>query len=153
MRKCGFVSTLMVIIVILCCTNTEAKEWRTDFKNATTAAKTSSKYVLLNFSGSDWCSWCKRLKKEVFSQDAFKDFAEKNLVCVLVDFPQKNKQTRELKQQNKDLARKYGIRGYPTVIILSPDGKFVGKSGYLQGGPWEYARHLKKMIDEYKSNS
>ncbi len=151
MRKCGFLGILMVIIVTLCYSKTEAKEWTTDFKNASAAAKASGKYILLDFSGSDWCGWCKRLEKEVFSQDAFKDFAEKNLVCVLIDFPQAKKQPKELKQQNKDLARKYDIKGYPTIIILSPDGKPVGKTGYLQGGPWEYARHLKKIIDEYKS--
>ncbi|MHC4269867.1 MAG: thioredoxin family protein [Planctomycetota bacterium] len=150
MRKCGFLGILMVIIM-LCYSKTEAKEWRTDFKNAAAAAKASGKYILLDFSGSDWCGWCKRLEKEVFSQDAFKEFAEENLVCVLIDFPQAKKQPKELKQQNKDLARKYDIKGYPTIIILSPDGKPVGKTGYLQGGPWEYARHLKKIIDEYKS--
>ncbi|MCP4264898.1 MAG: thioredoxin family protein [Candidatus Brocadiaceae bacterium] len=148
MKKCGF---LIMLIVMLCCTNIEAKEWRTDFKNAASVAKASGKYMLLDFSGSDWCGWCKRLDKEVFSQDAFNEFVEENLVCVLIDFPRAKKQPEKLKQQNKDLARKYDIKGYPTIIILSPDGKFVGKSGYLQGGPWEYARHLKKIIDEYKS--
>ncbi len=147
MKKCGF---LIILIVMLYCTNIEAKEWKTDFKNAASVAKASGKYMLLDFSGSDWCGWCKRLDKEVFLQDAFKEFAEENLVCVLIDFPRAKKQPEELKQQNKDLARKYDIKGYPTIIILSPNGKFVGKSGYLQGGPWEYARHLKKIIDEYK---
>ncbi len=148
MKRCGF---LIILITMVYCTNIEAKEWRTDFKNAASVANASGKYLLLDFSGSDWCGWCKRLDKEVFSQDAFKEFAEENLVCVLIDFPNAKKQPKELKQQNKDLARKYDIKGYPTIIILSPDGKFIGKSGYLQGGPWEYARHLKKIIDEYKS--
>ena len=135
MRKFGFVSILILIIVMLCYSKTEAKEWRTDFKDAAAAAKASGKYILLDFSGSDWCGWCMKLEKEVFSQDAFKDFAEKNLVCVLVDFPHSIKQTKKLKQQNKDLAQKYGVKGFPTIIILSPDGKPVGKTGYLQGGP------------------
>jgi len=67
-----------------------------------------------------------------------------------VDFPRAKEQTEELKQQNLDLARKYEIKGYPTIIVLSPDGKTAGKTGYLQGGPWEYARHLKKIIEDYK---
>ncbi len=149
MKKCGF---LIMRIVMLYCTNIEAKEWKTDFKNAASVAKASGKYMLLDFSGSDWCGWGKRLDKEVFSQDAFKEFVEENLVCVLIDYTREKKQPEELKQQNKDLARKYDINGYPTIIILSPDGKPVGKTGYLQGGPWEYARHLKKIIDAYKSS-
>ena len=137
-------------MVLLCCSKTEATNWETDFEKASSAAKASGKYMLLDFSGSDWCGWCIKLEKEVFSQDTFKDFAEENLVCVLVDFPRAKEQAEELKQQNLELARKYEIKGYPTIIVLSPDGRTVGKTGYLQGGPWEYARHLKKIIEEYK---
>lgn len=145
-----FITSILIVIVMLCCSKTEAINWETDFEKASSTAKASGKYMLLDFSGSDWCGWCKRLEKEVFSQDAFKDFTEKNLVCVLVDFPRAKEQSKELKQQNIDLARKHGIMGYPTIIILSPDGKTVGKTGYLQGGPWEYARHLKEIIEDYK---
>ncbi len=145
-----FVVSVLTIMVMLCCSKSEATNWETDFEKASATAKTSGKYMLLDFSGSDWCGWCIRLEKEVFSQDAFKDFAEENLVCVLVDFPRAKEQTEELRQQNLDLARKYGIKGYPTIIILSPDGKPVGKTGYLQGGPWEYSRHLKEIIEDYK---
>ena len=102
---------ILISIFMLYCTRVEAVEWETDFKKALATAKTSGKYIMLDFSGSDWCGWCIKLEKEVFSQDAFKDFAEKNLVCVLVDFPRKKNQTGEQKQQNRDLATKYGIRG------------------------------------------
>ncbi len=150
MRKC-FITSILIVIAMLYCSKTEATNWETDFKKASSAAKASGKYLLLDFSGSDWCGWCIRLEKEVFSQDAFKNFAEKNLVCVLVDFPRAKEQAEELKQQNLDLERKYDIKGYPTIIILSPDGKPVAKTGYLQGGPWEYARHLKEIIEDYKA--
>ncbi len=130
---------------------TEAKGMDTDFKKALSDARASGKYIMLDFSGSDWCGWCIKLEKEVFSKDAFKDFAEKNLVCVLVDFPRKNKQTRDLKQQNRDLATKYGIRGYPTIIILSPDGELVGKSGYLRGGSRKYVLHLNEIIERHRA--
>ncbi len=149
MRK-YFVASILTVIVMLCCSKSEAINWKTDFEKASATAKSSGKYMLLDFSGSDWCGWCIRLEKEVFSQDAFKDFADENLVCVLVDFPRAKEQAEELKKQNLDLARKYSIRGYPTIIILSPDGTSVGKTGYLQGGPWEYARHLKEIIEDYK---
>ena len=149
MRK-YLIASILVLMVLLCCSKTEATNWETNFEKASSAAKASGKYMLLDFSGSDWCGWCIKLEKEVFSQDTFKDFAEENLVCVLVDFPRAKEQAEELKQQNLELARKYEIKGYPTIIVLSPDGRTVGKTGYLQGGPWEYARHLKKIIEEYK---
>ncbi len=148
--KKWFVISMLMVIVMLCCSKSEAINWETDFEKASSSAKASGKYILLDFSGSDWCGWCIRLEKEVFSQDAFNDFAKENLVCVIVDFPSAIKQSEELKKQNQDLARKYNVRGYPTIIILSPDGKSVGKTGYLQGGPWEYTRHLKKIIENSK---
>ena len=151
MRKYFIISIVFIVIAMLYCSKTEATNWETDLKKASSVAKDSGKYMLLDFSGSDWCGWCIRLEKEIFSQDAFKDFAEENLVCVLVDFPRAKEQSKELKQQNSDLAQKYNVKGYPTIIILSPDGKPVGVTGYLQGGPWEYARHLKKIIEDYNA--
>ncbi len=142
---------ILIAIVIMYYTRVEATDWETDFKKASSAAKVSGKYIMLDFSGSDWCGWCIRLEKEVFSQGAFEDFAEKNLVCVLVDFPRKKKQTGEQKQQNRDLATKYGIRGYPTIIILGPDKEPVGMTGYLQGGSKKYVQHLNEIIERHKA--
>ncbi len=128
----------------------EAADWETDFAKASTNASKSGLYMLLDFSGSDWCGWCVKLDKEVFSKPEFKTFAKTNLVCVLVDFPQQKHQSKKLKDQNGALAKKYGIRGYPSVIILSPDGDLVGRTGYQEGGAKKYVDQLKEMIAEHK---
>ena len=150
MRK-YFATSILIVIATLYCFKTEATDWETDFKKASSSAKAAGKYILLDFSGSDWCVWCIRLEQEVFSQDAFKDFAKKNLVCVLIDFPRAIEQTEELRQQNLELEQKYEVMGYPSIVILSPDGNPVAKTGYLQGGPWEYTRHLKEIIEDYEA--
>ena len=150
MRR-NLVTGTLVAILMLCCFIAKATDWETDFKKASSTARTSGKYILLDFSGSDWCGWCIKLEKEVFSQDAFKDFAKEKLVCVLVDFPRSIEQTREQKQQNWNLATKYGIKGYPTIIILSADGELVSKTGYLQGGPEKYVQHLNKIIEMHRA--
>ena len=126
--------------------------WETDFDKASKQAKAEGKYLLLDFSGSDWCGWCIRLDKEVFSQDTFQEYAEKNLVSVLLDFPRRKEQSDAEKKQNRDLAEKYGIRGYPTVILLSPEGELVGRTGYQPGGPEKYVEHLAAMIQQHKSS-
>jgi thiol-disulfide isomerase/thioredoxin len=65
-----------------------AKEgWLDDLEKAKTQAKAENKKILLDFTGSDWCGWCKKLDKEVFSQQAWKEYAAKHLVLVEVDFP------------------------------------------------------------------
>jgi len=127
-----------------------AASWETDYAQAATNANKAGKYMLLDFSGSDWCGWCMKLDKEVFKQAEFKNFAQTNLVCVLVDFPRQKAQSKKLREQNAALAKKYGIRGYPTVLLLSPSGELVGRTGYREGGPKPYVEHLQAMIAQDK---
>jgi thioredoxin-related protein len=110
--------------------------WLTSVPKATAQAKKENKLVLLDFTGSDWCGWCKKLDSETFSKSAFTDYAKKNLVLVEVDFPSQKQQTAELKTANQALQAKYGVDGYPTLILLKPDGTVLWKQpGYLSGGP------------------
>lgn len=121
--------------------------WETDFEKAKATAKEQGKHILIDFSGSDWCGWCIKLDKEVFQKQAFKDYAKENLVLVLADFPSdKSKQSAELIKQNEKLSKEFGVRGFPTVFVLGPDGSIVGKTGYQQGGPEAYVTHIKKII-------
>ena len=125
--------------------------WETDFAKASAKAKAEGKYMLIDFSGSDWCGWCVKLDKEVFSKGTFKDYAKDNLVLVLADFPRdKSKQSEKLQKQNEALKNKYNVGGFPTVFILSPDGKLVNKTGYQPGGPEAYVTYIKKVIAEAK---
>jgi thioredoxin-related protein len=128
-------------------------EWMTDFSKASAEAKADNKYLLMDFSGSDWCGWCIKLDEEVFSKKAFKEFAKSDLVCVLVDFPNSKKLPAKLVRQNEELKNKYKIGGFPTVILLSPDGELAGETGYQDGGPEKYVEHLKKMIEEHKQKA
>ncbi|MFO1490159.1 MAG: thioredoxin family protein [Kiritimatiellia bacterium] len=124
--------------------------WETDFEKARAQAAAGNKYMLLDFTGSDWCGWCIKLNKEVFSKEDFKTYAKANLVCVELDFPSKKKISQKLKTQNEKLAKQYKVRGYPTVLILSPKGELVDQTGYREGGPEKYIEHLKGIIEEHK---
>src|SRR5882672_6835374 len=94
---------IIIIATLLCATlvaRAEDLKWLTDAKKAQEQAKAEKKLVLLDFTGSDWCGWCIRLNKEVFSKPEFQDYAAKNLVLVEVDFPRSKTQSAELKAQN-----------------------------------------------------
>ena len=120
--------------------------WFENIKQAKAKAKETNKPMLLNFSGSDWCIWCKRLNKEVLSKSAFEEYAKSNLVLVSVDFPQFTSQRDDLKNQNQELAQTYKIKGFPTVVLLSSEGEEIGRTGYQPGGPEKYIEHLKSII-------
>jgi len=123
----------------------ESLTWLTDLPKAQAQAKTEKKLVMLDFTGSDWCGWCIKLNKEVFSQPEFAEYAKTNLVAVEVDFPNKKKLSAEQKKANDALAQKYDIKGYPTIIVLDSAGKKVGELGYLKGGPKAFIAELEKL--------
>lgn len=120
--------------------------WMTDFDAAKTKAASEDKPMLVDFTGSDWCGWCIKLDKEVFSKKEFKDYAEENLVLVEIDFPRGKEQSAELKAQNQALAQKYGVRGFPTILMLDADGEVIEKTGYRRGGAEKYVEHLKGLL-------
>lgn len=146
-----FASLAAVVLTLATTTRTSRADiWETDFEKARAQAASSNKYMLLDFTGSDWCSWCIKLNKEVFGKEEFKTYAKANLVCVELDFPSKKKIGKKLKEQNEKLAAQYKVRGYPTVLILSPKGELVEKTGYRKGGPEPYVEHLKEIIETHK---
>jgi len=119
-------------------------EWITDLPKAQEKARTEKKMVMMDFTGSDWCGWCIKLHKEVFSTDDFAKYAKDNLVLVEVDFPQKKKQSAAQTKANKGLQEKYKVEGYPTIIVLNSEGKKVGELGYQAGGPKPFIAQLEK---------
>lgn len=119
--------------------------WITNFEAAKMISEKTGRYVLINFTGSDWCIWCKRLKEEVFDKVGFKKYAKDNLVLVEIDFPRKNSLTKDQQKKNSELAEKFEVRGYPTVIILKPNAEIAGKTGYIEGGEIEFIKGLKQI--------
>ena len=120
-------------------------DWMTDLPKAQAKAKEEKRMVLLDFTGSDWCSWCIKLHNEVFSKPEFAEYARKNLVLVEVDFPRKKKLSAEQKKANDALQQKYRIDGYPTIIVLNGEGKKIGELGYMPGGPKAFLAELEKV--------
>ena len=119
-----------------------ASGWDDDYDKAIAKAKAEKKMVLLDFTGSDWCGWCIKLDKEVFSKKEFKDYAKENLVLVEIDFPQGKRQSKKLKEQNEKLKNEHGVRGFPTIIVLDSEGKKLGQLGYMPGGPAPFIEKL-----------
>ncbi len=126
----------------------EAGTWITDYQLALNYAEQLDRTVLINFTGSDWCQWCFRLRDEVFTLPEFKAYAKENLVLLTIDFPSKKKLPPAEAQANQALAEQYGIQGYPTILLLNPQGKEIARTGYQYGGAAAYVQHLQELITE-----
>ena len=137
---------LLLAVLTLAAPVARGGDWPTDYEQALTTAKESKKCVLMNFTGSDWCGPCIMMHKLVFSKPAFTEFAQKNLVLLHVDFPMRHAIPDALKAQNDHLMEKYHVEQFPTVILLSPDGKVLGQlTGYSGEGPAEVIAWVEKL--------
>ncbi|MEP6683711.1 MAG: thioredoxin family protein [Parafilimonas sp.] len=125
--------------------------WQTDFEKAKAEAKAENKFILLNFSGSDWCGPCIRLHKEIFDSEAFTKYADEHLVLVNADFPRlkKNMLSKEQQKQNDALADKYNSDGaFPFTILLDADGKIIKKwNGFPSETAEEFTNDVKAAAD------
>lgn len=99
--------------------------WITDVDQAIELAKTQDKSVMVEFTGSDWCPPCIMMADKVFSKKEFFEAASKDFILVHLDFP--NGDT-SLRDKNEPIAEKYGVEGFPTVILLDSSGKEFDRS-------------------------
>ena len=117
--------------------------WLTDLNAAKVQATQENKKLLLDFTGSDWCYYCKKLDAEVFATPEFQAYA-KNYILVRLDYPRHKEQPATEKAQNAALGKQFNINGYPTVILLDATGQELKREeGYNPGsGPKAYLTDL-----------
>jgi thioredoxin-related protein len=144
----------IAVTLLTCCALVSAiaaePQWLTNTAAAVTQAKKDNKMVLLDFTGSDWCGWCIKFKQEALDTKEFSDYAAKNLVLVEVDFPNNKPQSDQLKKTNQALATHYKVDGYPTFVVLSKDGREIGRQdGYAEGG----AKAFIAKLEEFKKKN
>jgi len=123
-----------------------ADAWTMDFAAAKKTAEETGKDLFIEFTGSDWCPPCQMLNREVFSKEEFLTAAAESFVLVKLDFPKNTSGlTEEIQQQNAELAEKYGIQGYPTIILADAKGRPYGATGFREGGVEPYLEHLASL--------
>lgn len=138
---------MRLLVLLLIASGLLLPGWKTNFDEAQDAAKKEHKYILLNFSGSDWCGPCIRMHDEIFETQAFKQLAETDLVLVNADFPRlkRNQLPKERQKQNEHLAELYNAKGsFPLTVLLTAEGKPVKQwEGYPAVGAEQFVREIK----------
>ena len=155
----------------------ENDSWLTDYEEVYKKSINEKKPIMANFTGSDWCGWCKKLKKAVFETEVFKKWAEDNVILFELDYPRRTPQPEELKKQNRELQQTFRqfVRGYPTILIfdiqrtykedgtkdrdninLLPSTQLVmsgqGRLGYMPN-PTSFIKKADGIINEGKENN
>lgn len=140
-------TAILIGLGLVCVASARAEStWITDYKKAQEEAKANHKLVLLEFTGSDWCGFCFQLDRAILSQPQFKDYANKNLVLVEIDFPRRKAQSIETRKQNAELAERYQVDGFPTLVVLNSEGKAVWRyDGLYMSGLAAFLAELDKV--------
>lgn len=136
-----------LLLGITCCMShtawAEKSPSMTDYNAAKVAAVEQKKDLFLEFTGSDWCTWCIVMKREILDQAEFHAATKDKFIFVELDYPEKKKQPPELVAQNKALDKIHNIEGYPTIILCDASGKAYAITGYEEGDTVEsYVRQL-----------
>jgi protein disulfide-isomerase len=146
MKKIIFL--LLTVLSISCQMDTSStqspeKLWQTKVQDAIELSKDTGKPIFAFFTGKEWCSWCKKLDRQVLSQDAFIAYAKENLILLELDFPRGR---RDLPKDQLILAQKFRIQGYPTVILMDAETNLLGQTGYEAMSPEQYVNHIQTFI-------
>lgn len=144
--KITFAAAVAAIAGVVSAATSTPAGWTDDFEAAKKQAVAENKLLLVDFSGSDWCGWCKKLDKEVFAKPEFLEGAKKDFVLVMIDSPNDEKLlSKKAAEQNPKLVEKYDVHGFPTVLVMDASGTVLEKTGYRDGGPEKYLEHLAEI--------
>jgi thioredoxin-related protein len=138
-------SLLVTLLSLLSSAHAEAT-WTDNFHDARVLAKKERRPILANFTGSDWSDWSIKLKEQVFETKEFRSWAADHVVLMEIDFPKNKAIATETKKQNAELAQKYGVEAFPTVLILDADGNKIGELRYEAVGAKVWIKKCEEVI-------
>lgn len=139
-----FTTALLLLLAAICSRGSGV--WSIDLTKAQARARAEGKAVLVNFTGSDWCGWCMKLRKDVFLKPAFTNYAQTNLVLVEVDFPKRKPLTPAAQKANQQLAQQFQVQGFPTLVLIDSTGNRIGNVNYANGGPKSFINEVEKLL-------
>ena len=145
------IKQILPIVVAACVAPCFAAEgWIADMDAAKKQAAEQKKDLMIEFTGSDWCGFCIKMEQNAFGVPSFGDFLNKNFVLFKADFPSRKQIPEDIRKQNSQLSKKYAIPGYPTVVIISPDGKELTRTGFIRGDVNDYLKHYQDILNKIK---
>jgi len=118
-----------IVLIVVCIFNSKLNaqnvtqektlSWNTELMKANELSNETNKPIFAFFTGSDWCGWCKKLQRDVYSKPAFIEWAAENVILLELDFPKNTKLNPEITAQNSRLQQSFKVQGYPTIWLFT----------------------------------
>jgi thioredoxin-related protein len=142
----------LLSLALLFVLNSSFSPGETEFARVKEKAAAEHKFILLNFSGSDWCVPCIKMHHDIFEDKEFISFSDKTLVLFNADFPRqkKNLLPKPRQLQNDQLADQYNSSGiFPLTVLLNSDGKVLKTwEGYPKTTVEEFIAAIKQTMND-----
>jgi len=128
--------------------------WTTDLDAAKELAVAQKAPIMLFFTGSDWCKYCKEMQEDVFSKQEWKDWAQKKIILIYLDFPKDaSKMSQELIARNEDIQKRFNVESFPTFILLDSNGKYMSAVPLEKSNtPESFIRNIKFILFNSQEN-
>ena len=127
----------------------ENEGWLVKIDEAYAESKKTGKPILANFTGSDWCGWCKRLTAAVFVKDDFKKWADENVILLELDYPRRKSLPDDIRNQNAQLQQAFKVRGFPTVWVFNLDKDAENGNFNIEGlGQTGFRKTVKEFTND-----
>ena len=126
------------------------KLWVDDIESAFKEAARSKKMLFINFTGSDWCYWCKIADKNIFAKSEWREFSRK-FVCLKVDFPRANAPSQEVMAKRSELMKKFGVRGFPTFVLVDSGRTELARFSAGRKSASEFVSEVEKAVKGLES--
>ncbi len=124
-------------------------KWYDDFCAARSESVTTGKFIMLYFSGSDWCKPCIQLTQNIINTQNFSNFADSIIIPMRIDFPRlkKHQLPEERQKANEALANRYNPNGvFPYLVFIDSSGDVKAVSTYSASTPDDFIYHLQALL-------
>ncbi|TMQ67669.1 MAG: DUF255 domain-containing protein [Candidatus Eisenbacteria bacterium] len=104
------------------------RDWDSGFKEA----RRQKRIVLVDVY-TDWCGWCRRMDRDVYSRPEVREYLQRTFVTVKLDAEADKLGLYQGKAATwRALAAQFGVNGYPTTVFLRPEGEYITRvPGYV----------------------
>lgn len=113
--------TLCILVILFFGTSHAQLKKSPDYETARAEAKANNKDIMIVLTGSEWCKPCVKMKKNVFENQEFIDYATERFVIFEVNLGRHWDMDSKVYQNYSYFKDKYQSNALPTLIILGSD--------------------------------
>lgn len=121
--------------------------WLRSYSDAVALSQSTSKPIVILFTGTGWCPACMKLERTVLNHPEFAQALNQKFVFLKAEFPDYS-EPAVMASPYKPLLDRYGINAFPTIVVVNANGQMLYTVNYREGGPQIYIQELLQKLSQ-----